>query len=199
MSTPSYVCPHCGADRPAADDSSGGPGVCGVCGQDIPPASGPVEPASKRRAKRSWLLVGIIAFVALGGLELIGGGVFLLGLAVYRAWGPAGEQADLETAQEQLEAFMAGLDAYRLAVGDFPSTSQGLEALRTPPADLAGPHKWAGPYLAEPIPRDPWKRPYEYRYPGKHSDRLPDVWSSGPDGKAGTEDDVASWQRRNAE
>lgn len=199
MSTPSSTCSHCGFHATAADDLSEGTVTCGSCGKEGIRVSDSRASAPRRPARRSWLLIGIIAFVALGGLEVVGGGIFLLGLAVFRAYGPAREQTSIGTAEKQLEAFMAGLETYRLAVGGFPSTSQGLAALRTPPADLAGPHNWAGPYLAEPVAQDPWKRPYGYRYPGKHDDKRPDIWSSGPDGVDGTEDDVAIWRRGDSE
>ena len=101
--------------------------------------------------------------------------------------------AFLNYARVQIAMFDATLQAFQLDIGDYPSTAQGLEALRTPPADLPNPDKWAGPYLAKPVPLDPWDNPYQYQYPGKHDPKKPDIWSFGPDGVDGTEDDVVSW------
>jgi general secretion pathway protein G len=82
-----------------------------------------------------------------------------------------------------------------MQVGDFPSTAQGLEALRVAPSDLANPDDWAGPYLNKDVPPDPWKQPYQYEYPGKYDESMPDIWSLGQDGQNGTEDDVTSWKK----
>jgi general secretion pathway protein G len=68
-----------------------------------------------------------------------------------------------------------------------------LSALMTPPGDLANPAKWKGPYLEKAIPADPWGRPFQYAAPGKHNPQSFDVWSLGPDGADGTEDDVGNW------
>jgi len=93
----------------------------------------------------------------------------------------------------QIAMFEMSLELFRLDTGDYPSTAQGLGALRTAPADLANPDKWAGPYLGKPVPLDPWDNPYQYQYPGKHDPKKPDIWSFGPDGVDGTEDDIVSW------
>jgi general secretion pathway protein G len=82
------------------------------------------------------------------------------------------------------------LAAYRLDIGDYPTS---LEELRMQPADAAAAERWAGPYLDREVPLDPWRRPYHYRYPGQHDPDMPDIWSAGPDGVDGTQDDIASW------
>jgi len=96
-------------------------------------------------------------------------------------------------AKTQILALMTPLQAYRLDVGDYPTTAQGLPALRVPPKELREPAKWSGPYLPQEVPLDPWKRPYHYQWPSKHSQEVPDIWSSGPDGVDGTEDDIVNW------
>jgi len=109
------------------------------------------------------------------------------------AYGPIQRKAFTNAAKSQIGAFESPLQAYRLDIGDFPSTAQGLEALRSPPADLPNPDKWSGPYLGKPVPLDPWDMPYQYEYPGKYDPTVPDIWSVGPDGIDGSEDDVVSW------
>ena len=111
------------------------------------------------------------------------------------AYGPIQRKALMKAAAVQIGAYESPLQAYRLDIGDFPSTAQGLEALRTPPADLPNPDKWSGPYLGKAVPMDPWDIPYQYEYPGKFDPTAPDIWSLGPDGIDGSEDDVVSWEQ----
>jgi general secretion pathway protein G len=75
----------------------------------------------------------------------------------------------------------------------FPTTEQGLEALRTKPANF---NQWEGPYLKKEIPKDPWGHDYLYKYPGEHGDE-PDIISYGLDGQPGGDGlnaDVVSWK-----
>jgi type II secretion system protein G len=101
-----------------------------------------------------------------------------------------------KAAKTQILAFMAPLQLYRLDQGDYPTTAQGLQAIRVPPKDLREPSKWSGPYLLQDVLLDPWKRPYHYQWPSKHNQEKPDIWSSGPDGIDGTEDDVVGWDKK---
>ena len=83
------------------------------------------------------------------------------------------------------------LTSYRMHLGDFPSTSEGLQALLTAPPAKAD--RWRGPYLQEgKMPLDPWGRPYQYRCPGTHNKDTYDLFSFGPDGIE-SEDDVKNW------
>jgi len=88
-------------------------------------------------------------------------------------------KSEAKVARAQIDALGKALDQYRLDVGRYPSTAQGLAALTQPPA---GEPRWAGPYLARALPPDPWGRPYGYRAPGEHGDY--DLWSDGPEGQA---------------
>jgi type II secretion system protein G len=106
-------------------------------------------------------------------------------------------------AQTQVTLFVTALDRYRQSLGTFPSTRQGLQALRTSPADLPKPNQWNGPYLNPEIslhpldlelPIDPWDHPYHYRSPGIHNPDGVDVWSVGPDGVDGSVDDIGNWK-----
>jgi general secretion pathway protein G len=86
------------------------------------------------------------------------------------------------------------LVTYRLQLGSYPSTEEGLQALVTAPANKAD--RWRGPYVIEgtkiPI-LDPWGEPYQYRYPGTHNKDGYDLWSKGPDKTDGTDDDIGNW------
>lgn len=93
----------------------------------------------------------------------------------------------------QINSFMTALGAYKLDTGTFPTTEQGLQALRTRPE---GATQWEGPYLPQEIPVDPWARPYVYKYPGEHGDE-PDIISYGADGQPegdATNADILSWK-----
>ena len=81
------------------------------------------------------------------------------------------------------------LKLYRLDNDAYPTTEQGLKALRHRPSTAKN---WKEPYL-ENDPNDPWGREYKYRYPGTHNTATFDVWSLGPDGQEGTEDDITNW------
>lgn len=84
------------------------------------------------------------------------------------------------------------LQQYSMHMGNYPSTAEGLQALLTAPSSKTD--QWRGPYLQEnTIPLDPWKQPYQYCFPGKHNKNGYDVWSKGPDGQDGTDDDIGNW------
>jgi len=102
------------------------------------------------------------------------------------------DDARMSTARSQIELLGTALDSYRLDVGTYPTTEQGLQALRNEPSEV---RNWNGPYLARDIPKDPWGNEYRYRYPGEHGDY--DLWSYGADGQPGGEGDSAeirSWE-----
>jgi general secretion pathway protein G len=83
---------------------------------------------------------------------------------------------------------------YRIDVGDYPTTAEGLAALLAAPSGAAG--KWRGPYLdvsGGKLPVDPWGQPYEYRYPGVKNPGSYDLFSRGPDKVPDTADDIGNW------
>lgn len=96
------------------------------------------------------------------------------------------DKSERALAKSQIEGFDRALTSFRLDVGRFPSTQEGLEALRTRPA---GATRWNGPYLNKAVPLDPWARPYVYRQPGAHGDY--DIRSLGKDGQPGGTDEAA--------
>ncbi len=103
------------------------------------------------------------------------------------------EAAKAKAARTQIDTFMTALANYRLDTGAFPDAANGLAALLHRPDSV--PH-WEGPYLTKEIPRDPWGRPYLYRYPGELGD-LPAIVSLGADGRTGGEgvnQDIVSWR-----
>jgi general secretion pathway protein G len=117
----------------------------------------------------------------------------VIGSLVYTAIGPMQTNAFRRAAKSQVQAFESVLKAYRLDMNDYPSTSQGLDALRRRPGEISDGAQWNGPYLEKDIPSDPWGNPYQYEYPGKRNGDAPDIWSMGPDKASGTDDDVGNW------
>ena len=105
--------------------------------------------------------------------------------------------AKTSTAKTQIDLFGTALDNYRLDNGDYPTTEQGLQALRERPTRDPVPQNWRGPYLKKDVPNDPWGRPYIYRYPGEQNRGGGyDLLSLGKDGQPGGEGenaDVTSW------
>lgn len=100
-------------------------------------------------------------------------------------------KSEVNAAKAQVDAFEKSLDQYRVDVGRFPSSEQGLQALTSAPA---GEPRWQGPYLRKAVPADPWGNPYRYRHPGEHGDY--DIFSYGADGQPGgegTNADITNW------
>ena len=110
-------------------------------------------------------------------------------------FGNVGE-ARRNSARSQIQILSLALDAYRLDNDAFPTTDQGLEALRTLPVSGTPPANWKGPYLRQLVPTDPWGRPYVYAAPGIANPNSYDLYTLGKDGKPGGEGedaDITSW------
>ena len=102
------------------------------------------------------------------------------------------EKAEVGAARAQIEMLGTALDTFRLDVGRYPTTEEGLDALQRKPA---GADRWDGPYLKKEVPLDPWKKPYLYKSPGEHGPY--DLLSYGADGTPGGEGnnrDINSWE-----
>ena len=102
------------------------------------------------------------------------------------------EKAKIAVAKSDIRANIAtALKMYELDNGHFPTTRQGLMALRKEPTVSPTPKSWSGPYL-EKEPVDPWGNAYMYVSPGKHNTDY-DVYSKGPDDMS-EEDDIKNWE-----
>jgi len=100
-------------------------------------------------------------------------------------------KSEVTIARAQIESFEKSLDTYRLDVGRYPTTEEGLGALMAAPASATA--KWNGPYLKKGIPPDPWGHPYVYRAPGSKGEY--EIVSTGKDGQpggAGEDADISS-------
>mgnify|MGYP001259400406 FL=1 len=103
------------------------------------------------------------------------------------------EKAKVKAARAQVELLGTALDTFRLDCGRYPTSQEGLAAMRQRPFGL---DRWDGPYMKKDIPKDPWDRPYYYRSPGEGG-RPYDILSYGADGAPGGDSDnrdVTSWE-----
>jgi general secretion pathway protein G len=140
----------------------------------------------KRNSERGITLIEMLVVVTIIAL--------FAALVAPRMLGKA-DSARRAAAHAQVNSFMTALGSYKLDTGTFPTTEQGLQALRVRPENSP---QWAGPYLPQDIPLDPWQRPYFYKYPGDHGDE-PDVMSLGADGQLGGDGnnaDIVSWSNK---
>jgi general secretion pathway protein G len=125
------------------------------------------------KAEAGFTLLEILVVIAILGL-LIG----LVAPAVLRQLGGARQSV----ARQSIERLGSVLDLYKLDIGSYPSTEDGLQALVTRPAGVSN---WNGPYLqGNGTPVDAWNHPYSYRIPSQRSGHDYDLCSAGPDGNA---------------
>jgi general secretion pathway protein G len=134
-----------------------------------------------RRATRAFTLLEILIALAILGL--------LVGLAVADLGGIF-DRSRVNAAELFVnESIKTPLFTYKMAMGSYPSTSDGLNALIAAPGSNAD--NWRGPYLVDgKLPPDPWGQPYQYCYPGVHNKNSYDIWSKGPPDKPA---DIGNW------
>lgn len=141
---------------------------------------------SVRRARAGFTLIELLVTIAIIAT--------LAAIVAPSLFGNIGE-ARRGTAKSQIQILSLALDAYRLDNDSFPTTQQGLEALRSVPS-ADPPPNWKGPYLRQLVPLDPWGRPYVYTSPGLSNPNAYDLYTLGKDGKPGgdgEDTDVTSW------
>ena len=143
----------------------------------------------RRARQRGFTLIELLVVIVILGL--------LAGIVAPQVLGRISE-AKSETARTQVEMLSVALDTYRLDNGSYPTSEQGLEALRAAPTRDPVPRNWRGPYLRKDVPLDPWERPYVYKSPGEQNKTGFDLLSLGRDGQPGGEGedaDILSWKR----
>lgn len=103
------------------------------------------------------------------------------------------EQARVTAGNTDIANLGVSLDAFEIDVGRFPTTSEGLGALLDRPNNAVG---WHGPYIKKGLPVDPWGKSYVYQFPGQNNTYGYDLYSCGPDGQEGGDDDIVNWARK---
>lgn len=138
------------------------------------------------RDRRGFTLVEVMIILLIL-MTLAGVGILAVGNTL--------KNAQKREAAIKIGEFKTPIELFRLNVGRLPTTEEGLNALLVCPSSLPNPEKWGDePYLSiSAIPADPWGNPYQYVQPGTHSSQDWEIWSFGPDGIDGTEDDIGSW------
>ena len=142
-------------------------------------------PKRKKRGEEGFTLVELMVVIVIIGL-----------LATIVAFNvlPAGDKGKITKAKADISTIDGALEIYKLQLNNYPTTSQGLQALVTAPGGIDASEYQRGGYIKK-LPNDPWGRPYLYASPGQHGEA--DVWTFGADGKEGGEGvnaDIGSWQ-----
>lgn len=139
-----------------------------------------------KKARAAFTLIEILLVIALIGL--------LAGVLITNTTGVFDQGQESAAKIFVRDTLKLALTRYRMDLGDYPTTTEGLAALVTPPANKAD--RWRGPYIEAPsgkLPLDPWGEAYRYRYPGTKNKGGYDLYSVGKDHAEGTEDDVGNW------
>ncbi len=147
--------------------------------QCFPTASGTNRAAGSARRKRGFTLIELMVVILIIAI--------LAALVVPKVIGRTSD-AKIAKAKSDISTLAGSINAFRLDTGRYPSTEEGLQALRLQPADVSN---WKGPYITKDVPADPWGNPYEYEYPGQSGAESFGLRSYGSDGQQGGEGEAA--------
>lgn len=132
-----------------------------------------------RHSRRGFTLIELLVVILILAI--------LAALIVPRVVNRTGD-AKLAKARSDIAALTTALNNFRLDCDRYPSTEEGLDALRNQPGEVRG---WRGPYLEKALPTDPWQNDYVYEYPGARGDDSYTLFSYGADGAPGGEGEAA--------
>ncbi|TVR50784.1 MAG: type II secretion system protein GspG [Puniceicoccaceae bacterium] len=137
----------------------------------------------RRRARAAFTLLEMIIVIALIAI--------LAGVAIMNVDKIFGSNQERIAKIFVTESLRVPLTNYRIDMGSYPSTAEGLQALITAPDGRSG--RWRGPYIeGNQVPNDPWGNPYQYRFPGTRNPSGFDLYSFGPDG-VDSDQNIGNW------
>lgn len=138
--------------------------------------------------RRAFTLLEVLMVVVIIGI--------LAALVVPNLFGTL-EGARIDTTRSTVESGFAGaLDLYKMHMGHYPTTDEGLAALLEKPDDDELAEKWRGPYLKEGTKlEDAWGNEFIYESPGQYNENSYDLSSPGPNGQEGDDDDIGNWEK----
>jgi general secretion pathway protein G len=142
--------------------------------------------SAARHLRKGFTLLEILIAVAIVGM--------LVGLAVTNTDKILGQSQEGVAKLFVNESLKTSLVRYRIDMGDYPSSDEGIKALIVAPEGKAD--RWRGPYMEAKggrTPVDPWNEEYQYRYPGTHNTESYDLFSKGRDKQPDTADDIGNW------
>ena len=142
-------------------------------------------PARRRSLRRAFTLIELLLVLVI---------LSVLAAVVVPKFAGRSKQARITATLTQIANLETSLGAFEIDVGRYPTTQEGLQALVEEPA---GVRDWYGKYLGRSvIPNDPWGNPYVYKSPGQHNTDGYDLYSLGPNGQGGGDDDIDNWSER---
>ncbi len=137
-----------------------------------------------RRQNEGFTLIELLLVLAI---------LVVLASMVVTMFGGTQDKALKDAAKGQVGIFKTAINMYKFHTRNFPDDLNGLI---TKPSDESIASRWAGPYLdTNKVPLDPWDHEYRFVAPGKRNADSFDVWSVGPDGQDGTDDDLGNWEK----
>lgn len=104
----------------------------------------------------------------------------------------AQDKANINAAKAQIAILASNIERYRFDCKQYP---ESLKDLLDKPSDAKMAERWGGPYLNKSLGDDPWDNEYQYSANGKKNSGKFDVWSNGPDGQNGSDDDIGNWEK----
>ncbi|MCA3002422.1 MAG: type II secretion system major pseudopilin GspG [Rhodocyclaceae bacterium] len=134
-----------------------------------------------RHANDGFTLMEMLVVLAIIGL--------IVGMVGPRILGTVDREAP-KIAATQAKLLRGAVENFRLDVGRYPTSQEGLGVLITKPSDPNIAVRWRGPYTDGDIPLDPWKNAYQYSTPGANNQPFA-LYSLGADGKRGGEGDAS--------
>ena len=142
---------------------------------------------SKLRSERGFTLIEVLLVMVI---------LTVLAAVVVPKFTSRSKEARITAANTDISNLSVVLDAFEVDTGRYPTTSEGLEALVEEPSSLSNQSSWKGPYIQRGVPSDPWGNEYVYEMPGDNNTYGYDLYSYGPDGQEGGDDDIDNWSIR---